>query len=203
LGALLRPVQEMMLVGQVMDSREAVRMAERKRPDLVLFDLSREGASGLPAIEEIKRRFSDTKCVVLNIQDSRDLVQGAFRVGADGYCLEESGFEELLEVLRWVLAGKRHFCSGISRRILSDLRLGKGTRNEVLTHREKEILRLLGERYKNKEIARSLSISSKTVGKHKSNIMKKLGCRNGVQLVSYAMQNALTEEKPPAPQIRA
>jgi DNA-binding NarL/FixJ family response regulator len=183
-------------VGQATNGVEAISLADRFRPDLVLVDFSMDGTSGLSAIEEIKRRLPETRLVVLTVHDSKDDIRSVFRAGADGYCLEDSGFGELIEVIRSVLAGKRHFCSALSDKILRHLRSGKRSKADLLTNREEQIMKLVAAGYKNEEIARSLFISDKTVGKHKSNIMKKFGCRSSADLVAFAMQNSSTEKKP-------
>jgi two-component system response regulator NreC len=195
LTALLSSLEDSEVVGQATNGVEAISLADRFRPDLVLVDFSMEGTGGLSVIEEFKRRLPDTRLVVLSVHDSKDYILSVFRAGVDGYCLEDSGFEELIEVIRSVLAGKRHFCSALSDKILRHLRSGKRSKADLLTHREEQIMKLVAAGYKNEEIAHSLFISDKTVGKHKSNIIKKFGCRGSSDLVAFAMQNSSTEKK--------
>jgi DNA-binding NarL/FixJ family response regulator len=167
------------------------------RPDLVLMDLSMPRLSGFSALSEIKRRFPETKVLVLTIHDSEDYIFEAFHAGADGYCLKDSSFDELDRAIRCVLSGKPFFSTAISNRILEGyLSGGQASRGEnsqlqCLSQREKEILKLVGENYRNREIAELLFISEKTVEKHRSNIMRKLDCHTSSALTAFSIQSGL------------
>jgi DNA-binding NarL/FixJ family response regulator len=197
LKVLLSEMDYLDIVGEAEDGSGAIRAVERLRPDLVLMELSMPRVSGLTALTEIKRRFPETKVLVLTIHRSQDYIFEAFRSGADGYCLKDSSFEELDRAIRCVLSGKPYFSTGISDRILEGyLKGAQASRGETpqvhgLTQREKEILKLLGENRKNREIAELLFISVKTVEKHRSNIMRKLNCHTASALASFSKQNGL------------
>ena len=189
LRSLLTGMEGMKAVGEAKDGPEAVQLVEHLRPDLVLMGLSVPGASGLSATKEIKKRFPETKILVLTAFDSEDYIRAAFKAGADGYCLKDSSLQELIGAIESVLAGKVYFSPAISAKILNGyLRPHKPSKLNLLTRREKEILRLLGEGHKNEEIAVLLSISDKTVMKHKSNIMRKLDCHTASDLAAFAIQ---------------
>lgn len=190
--SLLRNTEGVEAVGEARDDVETVRLAERLRPDLVLMGLSITGMSGLRATKEIKKRFPRTKVLVLTTHDSEDSIRAAFKAGADGYCLKESGLRELLVAIESVLAGKVYFSPAISHIILHGyLRPDKSSKLDLLTYREKEVLKLLGGGHEIEEIASLLSISDKTVAKHKSNIMRKLDCHTASDLASFAIQVVL------------
>jgi two-component system response regulator NreC len=187
--SLLRGVENIEVLEETRDSAEIAELAEHLRPDVVLIDPSIRGKSGLSVAKEIKKRFPETKVLVLTSYDSEDYIRAAFKAGADGYCLTGSGLQELVLAIESVLAGKVYFTPAISNKILDGyLRAHKPTRVDLLTHREKEILKLLGEGLKNGEIAQLLSISDKTVAKHKSNIMRKLDCHTTSDLTVFAIQ---------------
>jgi two-component system response regulator NreC len=177
-------------VGEAEDGIKALQLVERLRPDLVLMGLSFPGMGGVSATREIKKRFPETKILVLSSLDSEEHIRTAFKAGADGYCLEDSSVQELVSAIGAVLAGKVYFGSSISDRILNGyLRSHRPSKLDRLTGREKEILKLLGGGCRNEEIARLLSISDKTVAKHKSNIMRKLDCHTVSDLAAFAPHN--------------
>jgi two-component system response regulator NreC len=187
--SLLRGVKNIEVVEEARDGAEIVQQVEQLRPDAVLIDPSIRGKSGLSAAKEIKKRFPETKVLVLTTYDSEDYIRAAFKAGADGYCLKDCGLQDLVIAIKSVLAGKVYFSPSISDKILDGyLRPHKPTRVDLLTHREKEILKLLGEGNKNREIAYLLSISDKTAAKHKSNIMRKLDCHTTSDLTVFAIQ---------------
>jgi len=198
LKALLSDMDYLEVVGEAEDGSDAIRGVERHRPDLVLMDLSMPRISGLSALGEIKRRFPETKVLVLTIHDSEDYIFEAFHSGADGYCLKDSSFEELDRAIRCVLSGKPFFSTAISDRILEGYLNGGGLASrgensqlQSLTQREKEILKLVGENYRNREIAELLFISEKTVEKHRSNIMRKLNCHTSSALTALSIKSGL------------
>ena len=176
LTRLLKEIEGLEAVGEAEDEGGVVEAVERLRPDVVIMGLSATEISGLSATREIKKRFPETKILILTVYDSEEQIRAAFKAGADGYCLKDSGLEEFSIAIKAVLAGKVYFTPAISDKVLEGyLRPDKPSKLDVLTKREKEILRLLGEGRRNIDIAQLLSISDKTVAKHKGNIMRKLG----------------------------
>jgi DNA-binding NarL/FixJ family response regulator len=197
LKVLLSEMDYLEVVGEAEDGSEAIRAVEQLRPDLVLMELSMPRISGVTALNEIKKRFPETKVVVLTIHNSGDHIFEAFRSGADGYCLKDSSFEELDRAIRCVLSGRPYFSAAISQSILEGYLKGAqaygGESPDVqgLTQREREILKLVGENHRNREIAELLFISEKTVEKHRSNIMRKLNCHTASALAAFSIQNGL------------
>jgi DNA-binding NarL/FixJ family response regulator len=196
LKSLLGGEEALEVIGEAEDGLQAIRCVEEYRPDLLLLDLSMPRMDGISAIKEIKSRFPDTKVLALTIHESDDCILEAFRSGADGYCLKEADRLELLSAIRTVLSGKRYISPGISDQVLEGYLEGRKTLKttsswDSLTEREKEIIKLIGEGYKNKEIANYLCISVKTVEKHRSNLMRKLDLHTASALTTLAIEKGL------------
>ena len=197
LKALLSVDPDIEVVGEAEDGRMAIKYADMYSPDLVLMDLSMPKTGGLEAIREIKRTQPIIKILVLTVHDSEEYVQAALQAGADGYVLKDADRQELLSAIKHVLNGKRYLSPGISEKIIEGyLSSGGGTLKtktawDGLTHREKEILKLIAEGYQNKNIADYLCISLKTVEKHRANLMKKLDIHNTAHLTAYAMEKGM------------
>ena len=179
LRVLLSSDPEFEVVGEAEDGRDAIRCVENLSPDLVLMDLSMPRMNGLEAIKEIKKRSPETKIITLTVHKTEEYILATLQAGADGYVLKDATHSELVIAIKNVLIGKRYLDSGISEKVIEGYLEGKRTLKtkspwDALTPREREILKLIAEGYKNKEIADYLFISLKTVEKHRSNLMKKL-----------------------------
>jgi DNA-binding NarL/FixJ family response regulator len=191
--SLLRDLEGIVTAGEAKNGPEAVQLVERLRPDLVLMGLAIAKTSGLSATKEIKERFPETKVLVLTSYDSEDYIRAAFKAGADGYCLKDASLPELVNAIESLLAGKVYFSPAVSSKIVNGyLRRNKPSKLHLLTGREKQILQLLTRGHKNGEIASFLSISDKTVAKHRSNIMKKLGCHTVADLAALVQKISFT-----------
>jgi DNA-binding NarL/FixJ family response regulator len=187
------------IVAEAKDGLEAIRCATSYEPDLMLLDLAMPKMNGIAAIKEIKRHTTNTRVLALTIHKSEEYILEAFQSGVDGYCLKDSTHEELLMAIRSVLDGKTYLSPSISERVLSGYLEGKQTIKtdtawNTLTQREKEILKLIGEGYKNKEISDYLCISVKTVEKHRANLMKKLDLHNVSALTAYSIEKGLVSK---------
>ncbi len=196
LRSLLSGDDEFKVVGEAKDGLEAVRSAASFTPDLILLDLAMPKMNGIAAIKEIKKQTPQTKVLALTIHKSEEYILEAFQSGADGYCLKDSTHEELLMAIRSVLSGKTYLSPDISEKVLTGYLEGKksfktSTSWDSLTQREREILKLIGEGYKNKEISDYLCISVKTVEKHRANLMKKLDLHNVSALTAYSIEKGL------------
>jgi len=198
LKALLSSNPDFKIVGEAEDGREAVRSAETLSPDLILMDLSMPKMTGTEAISEIKKRSKDTKIVVLTVHRGEEYVLSALEAGADGYVLKDANHDELTTAIRKVLDGKRYLSPDISGKVIEGYLAGKNairkkTSWDTLTPREREILKLIAEGYKSKEMAEFLFISSKTVQKHRSNLMEKLDLHNTAALTVFAIEKGLID----------
>jgi len=194
--SMIEEQPDLKVVAEAADGMEAVRCVEKHAPDLVLLDLAMPKMNGISAIKDIRSRFSDTRILAVTIQTDDEYILAAFESGADGYCLKQASREEFINAIRNVLAGNRYISPEISDLVLEGYiegkkRLKTDTLWESLTQREKEVLKLIGEGYKNAEVAEFLFISPKTVDKHRSNIMKKLDLHNASALTAYAIEKGL------------
>jgi len=200
LRSLLTSGSEFEVVGEAEDGREAIRCVEKLKPDLILTDLSMPRMNGMEAIREIKKRSPETKILVLTVHKTEEYILATLQAGADGYLLKDSTHAELLMAVKHVLSGKRYISPGISDKVLDGYLDGRRTLKtrtswETLTQREREILKLIAEGYKNKEIADDLCISVKTVEKHRSNLMEKLDLHNIQALTTYAIEKGLVSRE--------
>jgi DNA-binding NarL/FixJ family response regulator len=200
LRSLLTSGSEFEVVGEAEDGREAIRCVEKLKPDLILTDLSMPRMNGMEAIREIKKRSPETKILVLTVHKTEEYILATVRAGADGYLLKDSTHAELLMAVKHVLSGKRYISPGISDKVLDGYLEGRKTLKtrtswETLTQREREILKLIAEGYRNKEIAEELCISVKTVEKHRSNLMEKLNLHNIQALTAFAIEKGLVSRE--------
>jgi DNA-binding NarL/FixJ family response regulator len=200
LRALLSSSPDFDVVGEAEDGREAIRCVEKLKPHLILTDLSMPRMNGMDAIREIKRRSRETKVLVLTVHKTEEYILATLQAGADGYLLKDSTHAELLAAVKHVLSGKHYISPGISDKVLDGYLEGKKsvktrTSWETLTQREREILKLIAEGYKNKEIADDLCISVKTVEKHRANLMEKLNLHNVQALTTYAIEKGLVSRE--------
>jgi DNA-binding NarL/FixJ family response regulator len=196
LRALLSSNPNFEIVGEAKDGREAIRCVEKIKPDLILTDLSMPRMNGMEAIKEIKRESPRTKILVLTVHKAEEYILAAFRAGAEGYLLKDSTHAELVMAVNKVLSGKHYISPEISDKVVEGYLEGKKTLKartswETLTQREREILKLIAEGYKNKEIADDLCISVKTVEKHRANLMEKLDLHNVQALTAFAIDKGL------------
>jgi len=196
LRSLLNASGEFKVVGEAEDGAEAIRRITACNPDLVLLDLSMPKMDGISVIKDLKKRYPDIKILVLTMFKTEEYVLEVFHSGAEGYCLKSSSYDELLMGIRSVLSGKRFISPEISENVLEGYLEGRKTVKEksswdTLTQREREVLKLVAEGYKNKEIGSYLCISVKTVEKHRANIMQKLDLHTASALTAYGMDKGL------------
>ena len=196
LRALLSLQDEIEVVGEAGDGREAVRVVDEHVPDLLLIDLSMPKLNGMEAISEIRSRHPEIKIIVLTVHKSDEYIVASLDAGADAYILKDASQNELLLAIEYVMRGKIFLSPSISDKVVDaylEQKKNKKVKSviDVLTSREKEILKLIAEGLKNKDIAGHLCISSKTVGKHRSNLMYKLNLRNTASLTAYAIEKRI------------
>ncbi|MFB3884232.1 MAG: response regulator [Thermodesulfobacteriota bacterium] len=200
LRALLSAYSEFEIVGEAGNGREAIRCVERLKPDLILTDLSMPRMNGMEAIREIKRQFPKTKVLVLTVHKADEYILATFKAGADGYLLKDSTHTEMVMAVRRVLSGSHYISPEISDKVLEGYLEGKKaltpqTPWDTVTPREREILKMIAEGFKNTEIADELCISEKTVEKHRANLMDKLNLHNVQALTAYAIEKGLVSQE--------
>jgi len=196
LRAILSSDPELEVVGEAGDGGVAVQCTAELKPDLVLMDLSMPKMSGIEAIREIKKKSPRTRILVLTIHNTEEHILATLKAGADGYALKDSTQGELLMAVKRVLQGKRYLSPGISEQVIDGYLEGRKdlkprTSWDTLTGREREVLKLIAEGYKSKEIAEYLCISPKTVEKHRSNLMQKLNLHSSPALTALAIEKGL------------
>jgi RNA polymerase sigma factor (sigma-70 family) len=196
LRALLTADPDFEVVGEAQDGREAVRCVEKLEPDLLLMDLSMPRMSGMDAIREIKKRYPNTRIIALTVHKTEEYILTTLQAGADGYVLKDATQDELVMAIKNVMEGKSYLSPDISEKVIEGYLQGKESNQslsawETLSQREREVLKLIAEGFKNREIAEDLCISLKTVEKHRANLMKKLDLHNAAALTVYAVERGL------------
>ena len=187
------------VVGEVDNGKDAVYSAGQLKPDVLLTDLSMPKTNGTEAIERIKNRYPDIKILVLTVHKTEEYVHAALKAGADGYVLKDDTSDELIHAINNVVAGKTYLSPSICSEVVMGYLADPDKENissslDQLTTREREVMKLIAEGYRNKDVAEYLSISLKTVEKHRSNMMKKLDLHNASSITSYAIKNGLAAE---------
>ncbi|MFB0507893.1 MAG: response regulator [Thermodesulfobacteriota bacterium] len=196
LRALISSNPDFDIVGEAEDGRDAIRCVEKLVPDLILLDLSMPRMNGMEAINEIKKQCPETKILVLTVHSTEEYILTTLRAGADGYVLKDATHTELMMAIKSVLTGKTYLSPGVSEKVIEGYLEGRKTLRsctpwDTLTQREREVLKLIAEGYKNKEIADYLYISVKTVEKHRANLMRKLDLHSTSSLTAFAMEKGL------------
>jgi DNA-binding NarL/FixJ family response regulator len=196
LRALLSFHSDFEVVGEADDGLEAIRRIEKYNPDLLLIDLSMPRMSGMAAIRDVKKRYPVTKIIALTVHKAEEYIHAALQAGADGYVLKDATQDELVLAIQTVLAGKPYLSPGVSEQVIEGYLNGKKGQKatsswDSLSQRERQVLKLIAEGYKNREIAEYLFISLKTVEKHRANLMKKLDLHNTAALTSFALKKGL------------
>lgn len=196
LRSLLSSNPDFKVVAEAADGLDAIRCVGEHKPDLVLMDLSMPKMDGLDAIGEVKSRCPGTKLIVLTVHKAEEYIFESLKAGADGYLLKDATYEELTLAIKNVLDGKPYLSPGISGKLVDGYLKGRKmsasvSRTDVLTKRERQILKLIAEGHKNREIADYLCISIKTVEKHRANLMKKLNLHNASAITAYALEKGM------------
>ncbi|MBI2303145.1 MAG: response regulator transcription factor [Chloroflexi bacterium] len=184
------------VIAEAKDGREAVAKTRELAPDIVLMDVAMAGLSGLEATREIRQTNPDTRVLMLTMHDDEEYFFEAVSSGASGYILKEATPEEVVSWLRIVSRGGVAFHPSLGRKLLDDYlrRVQAGEENESysrLTCREREILRMTAEGRSAREIGEELSLSPKTIERHRANFMEKLGLHNRSEVVQYAIRKGL------------
>lgn len=190
------------IVAESDNGHDAVRLAVEHRPDLVLTDISMPGTNGTEAVPLIRSRVPETKIIVLTMHRTEEYVRAVLAAGANGYVLKEDSQTELLNAIDKVFAGQTYLSSGICNQVVEGfLSSGSGPAEQttdelpvswdLLTLREREVLKLVAEGKRNREIAAYLSISIKTVEKHRASVMRKLHASSVSELTAFAIRKGL------------
>jgi DNA-binding NarL/FixJ family response regulator len=198
LRALLDADADLEIVAEAENGCDAIRCVGETSPDLVLMDISMPGMNGMEAISEIKARYPKVKVLVLTVHVNEEYIHSSLRSGANGYVVKDATREKFMEAIHDVLAGHTHLCSQATEKLVARLMSGMKSPENVspwdsLTHRERQVLQLIAEGQTNKTTAKFLSISPKTVEKHRASLMAKLDVHSTAGLTAFAVQNGIVD----------
>lgn len=191
------------VIGEAIDGKQACLLALSLAPDLILMDLSMPGMNGLEATAVIKRRSPQIRIIALTAHSSEEYVREALRMGVDGYVLKDASFEDLVLAMRAVMQGKKHLSPEVCGTLV-DSYVGGGqtprakTVWELLTARERIVLKLVAEGRTNRQAAQYLNLSPKTIEKYRASLMHKLEITNLTGLVRAAIKMGLIPDAPQA-----
>jgi len=197
--AMLESDSEITVIGEAGSGTEALSVAQRLHPDILVLDIRMPEMTGLEAAARLEDYSPDTKAVILSMHDSEEYVLQALDAGAYGYLLKDTDKVEFIKALKQVHGGNKYFSGAVSN-VLANHLLNQKARpiksQDVddeyhLTRREKEILRLVIDGKQNKQIAEALDKSVRTIETHRFNIMKKMGVNNAIDMVNKAVRENL------------
>jgi two-component system, NarL family, response regulator NreC len=191
LGRLIGEVAD--LVGRVGDGRQLVDSARRLKPDIIISDVSMPVMSGLDALRQLKAEGSQARFIFLTVHTEAQLAAEALRAGASGYLLKAAAGEELFEAIRAAMAGRVFLSPHIAGDVLRTIS-GANQGERQLTSRQREVLQLIAQGKRMKEIAADLKISVRTVEDHKSQLLVALGVKSTADLVRFAVKHGLVSD---------
>jgi DNA-binding NarL/FixJ family response regulator len=179
------------IVGAVRDGRALLDAAGRLHPDVIVADISMPTLSGLEALRQLKANGAETRVIFLTMHADARLAAEAFRLGARGFVLKHSSGDEVVQAVQAVLEGHRYMSSALTDEVLALMAEPAGTRGDELTSRQKEVLRLIVNGLRMKEIAATLNLSPRTVETIKYEMMRRLDIHSTTGLVRYALEHQL------------
>jgi len=196
LKSLIKKEVNMEVVGEADNGRKTVQLARDLEPEIIIMDISMPDLNGVEATRQILADSPNVKIIALSMHSDKRYVKAALSAGALGYLLKDSAFEELVEAIRTVNTGRFYLSAGIVGVVVKDYvgsQANKDTlTSDILSAREREVLQLLAEGKRTKEIASDLHVSVKTIETHRQNIMQKLDIYTIAGLTRYAIREGLT-----------
>jgi two-component system response regulator NreC len=194
LRLVLESEEDIEVVAEAADARNAVFEARAHHPDVILLDVVMPGQSGIEAIPDLLRESPESKVLVLSMQDDPAYVREAFGAGASGYVLKEAADAEVVAAVREVASGQRYVHPALGARLVAaEAEERVRAEEDRLSEREHEILRLLALGHTNQEIAGQLYLSVRTVETHRAHIMQKLRIQTRAELVRYALEQGMLD----------
>ena len=196
LKLLFERSEDIQVVGEAADGREAVRRAKELQPDIVIMDIGMPLLNGIDATAQIVRENERIGVIIMSMYTDESYIVRALDAGARGYLLKDNADEDIERAIRSVVIGRPFFSPSIAQALLEDyVRLMRERRiqdsYDLLTEREREVLQLLAEGKSNKEAATILNLSTYTIETHRQNLMQKLGLHNTAEIVLYAVRKAI------------
>lgn len=191
--ALLNEVKDFEVVGGALNGEEAVELAAKLKPDVLLTDIQMPIKNGVEATKEILKKFPQIKVIAITMLNETINIKKMLEAGAAGYVIKTIEKDELIQVIRKVMGGEKHFSPEVTAKLINNFSNRSTSDNPVdlLTKREKEILGLIAKGLTDKEIAEKVFLSPLTVITHRKNILSKLSLKNKVEITRFAMENGL------------
>ncbi|KPM55844.1 regulator [Frankia sp. R43] len=188
---------DLTVVAEAADGAEAIERARAEQPDLAILDIAMPRLTGLQAARELSRALPDVRILILTMYDNEQYFFAALRAGASGYVLKSVADRDLVEACRAAVRGEAFLYPGAVNALIRDYleraAAGDPGPGRVITDREEEVLKLVAEGHSSRQIADILFISVKTVERHRSNLLQKLGLRDRLELTRYAIRAGLIE----------
>lgn len=196
LRSMISARDEYVVVGEAKDGKEAYQLAITLNPDLILMDISMHGMNGIESSAAIKHRAPSIRIIALTVHQNEEYVREALRVGVDGYVLKDVSFEELLAAMQAVLQGKKHLSAEVYGSLVDSFVTGREAVMpkhgwDVLTVRERSVLKLIAEGRTNRQAGEYLNLSPKTIEKYRASLMHKLDIVNLTELILVAIDMGL------------
>lgn len=196
LRLLLEAQDDLEVVGEAGNAKDAVFRARALKPDVMLLDVVMPGESGIEVLPKLLKESPETKVLVLSMQDDPSYVREAFAAGANGYVLKEAADEEVVAAVREIAGGRRYVHPALgARMVAAEAEERAAAEADPLSEREREVLRLLALGHTNQEIAQTLYISVRTAESHRAHIMQKLRLTTRAELVRYALSQGLLADE--------
>jgi DNA-binding NarL/FixJ family response regulator len=193
LRMLIERQRDMRVVAEASDGIDALEQAQAERPDVAVLDVSMPRMTGLQAAREIRAHTPDTRVLLLSMHDDERYFFEGLEAGAAGYVLKRAADTDLIGALRTVAAGRAFLSDEAQATLMREWQEGRSEPDSPLTPRELEVVKLIAEAFTNKQIAEALRLSEKTIESHRANVLTKLGMRDRVELVRYAIRRGLVE----------
>jgi DNA-binding NarL/FixJ family response regulator len=193
LRMLIDRQNDMEVIAEADDGVDALERTQAEHPDVAVLDVSMPRMTGLQAAREIRSHSPDTRVLLLSMHDDERYFFEGLEAGAAGYVLKRAADTDLIDALRTVASGRTFLSDEAQESLMREWQEGRSEPDSPLTPRELEVVKLIAEAFTNKQIAETLRLSEKTVESHRANVLAKLGMRDRVELVRYAIRRGLVE----------
>lgn len=196
--ALLEDDEKYNIIGEAENGLVALEFIKNTVVDILIIDLNMPKMSGIDTIKKLRENYSDLKILALSMVNQHDTIKSTVEAGVNGYVLKSSSSEEIIQALETIIQGGHYFCEETTKTImdgLSGVRERKQIAVDELTPREQDVLKLICKEMTNTEISKQLNISIRTVDSHRRNLLQKVGAKNTVGLVKFAIKSGIVNEE--------
>ena len=199
LRSILEGEEDVSVVAEAANGREAVRLCEQFRPNIAIMDIGMPQLNGIDATTQIRKASPETQIMILSMHTDETYILRALSCGAKAYVLKDAAEDEILPAMRALLSGKSYFSPAIAKTLVEDYvrylrQRGLQDSYDLLTDREREVLQLLAEGRSNKDVANLLGLSVTTIETHRTNMMQKLGLHSTAEIVLYAVRKRIINQ---------